>query len=57
MRILNMIRQPEKNSNKKIYIGYLPVGRSVQKNIFPRFQKRPETEGKYFSVRTDLNGK
>ena len=49
-----------------IYICYLPAARSVPKKYFPEVSeaargRRPrdasEAEGKYFLVRTDLNGK
>ena len=43
--------------NRLPLISGLPrFRRSVLKTIFPRSQKRPETEGKYFSVRTNHNG-
>jgi hypothetical protein len=53
-------------SVSKIYICYLPAARSILKKYFPEVSeaargRRPrdasEAEGKYFLVRTDLNGK
>ena len=50
----------------KIYICYLPAGRSVLEKYFVEVSKTArdrrsrdvfETETKYFSVRSDLNGK
>ncbi len=61
--LLNQILLAKKS---KIYICYLPAGRSVQEKYFVEVSKtargrRPrdvfETETKHFSVRTDLNGK
>ena len=41
-----------------IYICYLPAGRSVLEKYFVEVSKTVfETETKYFSVRTNLNGK
>ena len=60
-KILLMLSQ-----NCNIYICYLPAGRSVLEKCFVEVSKTArdrrsrdvfETETKYFSVQTDLNGK
>ena len=54
-QITGKARNSPAHELKKINIGYLPFERPVLKNVLPKSQKRPETEGRGTLLRQGEN--